>query len=152
MTAEKVGTLKVVAVEQVIGRANGGVVNPAYDRLVLENGDKVYGCKSCTYASNNTGSMHGHVKRHHVGTRSAEPAEQTTTEEPVMPTEAPIVKAVMDMSVGELLAYVASLEADGERPEALRVRAETAEKEREAAEARVAELEAQLSAIRTALG
>ena len=50
----------------------------------------------------------------------------------------------MSMTVGELLSYVAFLEADGERPEALRARAE-------AAEAEVAQWEARFAAIKASL-
>jgi hypothetical protein len=140
VTAKKVGNLRVIAVEQIIGRAKGSVANPNYARLVLDDGTKIYGCKTCEFTSPNTGSMFYHAKQHASIQESPAEPEEAITE----PTQAPVVRAVMDMTVGELLAYVAFLEADGERPEALRERAE-------AAEARVKALEAQLGTIKAAL-
>lgn len=158
MTAEKVGNSKVVAVEPVIrrGKDASGTPSPTTVKLTLANGEKVYGCKLCTYTTSNTGSMHGHLARHHPDaqnppeTTQAPPAEPEETvpepaqEESEVPAEAPVVKAVMDMTVGELLSYVAFLEADGERPEALRARVE-------AAEAEVAQWKAKFSAVKAFL-
>jgi hypothetical protein len=158
VTAEKVGNFRVVAVEPVIrrGKDGGGTPSPTTVKLTLDNGEKVYGCKLCTYTTSNTGSMHGHLTRHHRGAQSLSETPQAQPEEPeetvpesaqeesAAPAQAPVVKAVMSMTVGELLSYVAFLEADGERPEALRARAE-------AAEAEVAQWEARFAAIKASL-
>jgi len=146
VTAEKVGKYKVIAVEPVMRREKGGiaVANPTYDRLVLENGDKIYGCKNCEYTSNNTGSMFGHVRRHQAATQSAEPAEPAATEEP-KPAQPTVSESVKNMTVGELLEYISWLEGNGGSPMDLRERAE-------AAEAQVIVLEEKLARIRDSLG
>ena len=153
MTAEKVGKYWVIAVEPLVQNKKGAVPNPTYDRLVLENGDKVFGCKNCDYTSTNTGSMFGHVRRHTFAqpTEPEEIPEPADVEEPPVPAQPTVSESVKNMTVVALLAYISWLEDNGGSPVDLRERAEAAEARAVTAEARVLVLEERIDRMKALL-
>ena len=141
MAVEIVDGVKVASVEPFTRHSGpqAGTTHPLVNRLILEDGRKFYHCKVCDYVSSVSGNATIHAKRNHQAEMQGEAVPEPAVSESSAPTPANLAgKAVMEMTVGELLEY-------GTDMAALRERAETAE-------ARVRVLEEQLAGVRASLG